>query len=55
MHSLAKLRLRRQAMAAIRAAIDSELTLEAYQAKVGKLSAVLSPPVVGNLVWPLNH
>jgi enoyl-CoA hydratase len=43
MHALAKLKLRRHAMAAIRAAIDSELTLEAYQANVGRLSAVLLP------------
>jgi enoyl-CoA hydratase len=43
MHALAKLKLRRQAMAAIRDAIDSELTLEAYQANVGRLSAVALP------------
>jgi len=43
MHALAKLKLRRQAMAAIRHAIDSELTLEAYQANVGKVSAVVLP------------
>ncbi len=43
MHALAKLKLRRQAIAAIRDAIDSELTLDAYHGNVGKLSAVVLP------------
>jgi enoyl-CoA hydratase len=43
MHAVAKRKLRRHAMAAIRAAIDSELTLEAYQANIGKLAAVTLP------------
>ena len=43
MHKLAKLSLRRQAMAAIREAIDRELTLEAYQAREASPSAVVLP------------
>ena len=39
-HKSAKLRLRRQAMAAMRQAIDRELTLEAYRARAATLSAV---------------
>lgn len=43
MHAQAKRKLRRHAMAAIREAIDSELTLKAYQANIGRLSAVVLP------------
>jgi enoyl-CoA hydratase len=43
MHAQAKRKLRRHAMAAIREAIDSELTPEAYQANIGRLSAVVLP------------
>lgn len=43
MHGAAKLRLRRQTMAAMREAIDRELTLEAYQARAATLSAVALP------------
>jgi len=42
-HKSAKLRLRRQAMAAMREAIDRELTLEAYRARAATLSAVALP------------
>jgi enoyl-CoA hydratase len=42
-HRSAKLRLRRQTMAAMREAIDRELTLEAYQARTATLSAVALP------------
>ena len=42
-HKSAKLRLRRQAMAAMREAIDRELTLEAYRARADTLSAVALP------------
>ncbi|HLX13977.1 MAG TPA: crotonase/enoyl-CoA hydratase family protein [Bradyrhizobium sp.] len=43
-HKSAKLRLRRQAMAAMREAIDSELTLEAYRSRTAAaLSAVALP------------
>jgi enoyl-CoA hydratase len=40
-HALAKLRLRRPAMAAMRAAIDSELTPAAYGDAVGRRSSVV--------------
>ena len=43
MHASAKLRLRKQAIAAMREAIDRELTLEAYQARAAALSAVALP------------
>ena len=43
MHAQAKRKLRRHAMAAIREAIDSELTPEAYQANIGRLSGVVLP------------
>lgn len=42
-HKSAKLRLRRQTMAAMREAIDRELTLKAYQATAATLSAVAVP------------
>ena len=42
-HKSAKLRLRRHAMAAMREAIDRELTLEAYRARAATLSAVALP------------
>ena len=42
-HKSAKLRLRRQTMAAMREAIDSELTLDAYRANAARLSAVALP------------
>jgi len=42
-HKSAKLRLRRQTMAAMREAIDSELTLDAYRAKAAALSSVALP------------
>ena len=42
-HKSAKLRLRRHAMAAMREAIDRELTPEAYRARAATLSAVALP------------
>jgi enoyl-CoA hydratase/carnithine racemase len=42
-HALAKQRLRRQAAAAIREAIDRELTPEAYRSGASMLSSVVLP------------
>lgn len=46
-HAIAKQRLRRVAMAAMRQAITSELTLAAYQASAGARSAVVLPGRTG--------
>lgn len=43
MHGSAKLRFRQQTMAAMREAIDRELTLEAYRARAATLSTVALP------------
>jgi enoyl-CoA hydratase len=43
MHATAKLNLRRATMAAMRAAIDEDLTLEAYQAGADRLARVALP------------
>jgi len=42
-HALAKQRLRRAAMAAMREAIDRELTLDAYRASAANRTAVVLP------------
>jgi|SRR5579875_383642 len=43
MHATAKNNLRRQAMAAMREAIDTDLTLQAYQAGAARLAGVVLP------------
>lgn len=43
MHAMAKLNLRRATMAAMRAAIDEDLTLESYQAGAARLAQVALP------------
>jgi enoyl-CoA hydratase len=43
MHSIAKLNLRGQAMAAMREAIDTDLTLDAYRAAADRLAGVVLP------------
>jgi enoyl-CoA hydratase len=42
-HTAAKLRLRRSAIAAVRAAIDDEITLAGYEASAARPSAVVMP------------
>ena len=44
MHALAKHNLRKQTMAAMREAIDADLTIEAYRARAAKLAGVTLPP-----------
>jgi enoyl-CoA hydratase len=43
MHASAKLNLRKQAMAAMREAIDADLTIEAYRAAAARLAGVVLP------------
>ena len=43
MHATAKHNLRRQAMAAMREAIDADLTIEAYRANAARLAGVAQP------------
>lgn len=55
-HAIAKQRLRRSAMAAMRQAIDAELTLEAYMSRSATRSAVVLPGTrpVGDVRTPVN-